>query len=242
VNSDDASTDDTPTPGTRRARWGRRVAAVGVLLLVASPWWSRPLLRRMDFFLVRHVEVRGARYTAPSELAASLRIDSTFSIWNDLTPLDSLVRAHPQIADARVTRRLPATLVVTVDEYEPVALVPAASGFRPHDASGRALPFDPSRTPVDLPIVPRRDTTLLRLLGEIRAADPALFARVSEMRRAGRRDVLMVLVTVPVRLPDDVAMERLAQISSVENDLARRRARVVELDLRFRDQVIARIQ
>jgi len=40
----------------------------------------------------------------------------------------------------------------------------------------------------------------------------------------------------------DVTPERLAEIFPVEADLARRQARVAELDLRFRDQVIARLQ
>jgi cell division protein FtsQ len=41
---------------------------------------------------------------------------------------------------------------------------------------------------------------------------------------------------------DDVSVERLSDILPVEADLARRQARAVELDLRYRDQVIARVQ
>jgi hypothetical protein len=37
-------------------------------------------------------------------------------------------------------------------------------------------------------------------------------------------------------------VNRLADIIPVEHDLARRGAHVAELDLRFRDQVIARLQ
>jgi cell division septal protein FtsQ len=199
-------------------------------------------MRRMDFFRVRHVEVRGARFASPGELAARLQIDTTFSIWNDLDSLEARVGRHAQVGGVRIARRFPSTLVVIVDEHQPVALIPSANGLRPHDASGRALPFDPSRIPVDLPIVPRRDTAMLRLLGDIRAADPELFARVSELRREGRDELVLQLVTLAVRVPADISMDRLAQISSVEADLVKRRARVVELDLRFRDQVIARLQ
>jgi hypothetical protein len=107
-----------------------------------------------------------------------------------------------------------------------------SAGFRAFDARGRALPLDPSRTPVDLPILARPDTLLLRLLGDIKTAQPDLFARISELRRNGRDELLMELVTVPVRMMNDVSVDRLARISLVERDL----------DLRFRDQVIARIQ
>ena len=110
------------------------------------------------------------------------------------------------------------------------------------DPSGRALPIDPSRVNVDLPIVATRDTALLRLLADVRAAAPALFERVSEIRRVEKGELLVRLTTVPVRAMADLSASRLAETVPVEEDLARRRARVAELDLRFRDQVIARLQ
>lgn len=236
----------TPAPATRarvaRApRWTRRLALVGLGVLAGSPWWAPPLLRRLDFFRVRHVEVRGARHTPPTEILTRLDIDTTFSIWNHLTPLEERAAAHPQVATARASRRFPGTLVVTLDEHVPIAFTSTARGLQAYDAEGRALPLDPSRTPADLPIIPRRDTTLLRFLAEIRAADPALFARVSEVRRVGRNELVLHLVTVAVRVHADVSLERLTQIFSVEEDLARRGVRAAELDLRFSDQVIARL-
>jgi cell division protein FtsQ len=226
----------------RPHRWRRRLIVAAGLIVVAGYWWAPPILRRMDFFRVRHVDVRGYRFSAPSSIVARLRIDTTFSIWNDLAPLQERLRADRQIADVRISRRLPATLVVTVVENDPVAFVPSTNGFRAYDARARLLPLDPTRTPVDLPIVPRADTMLLRLLGEVKAAHPALFARVSELRRVGRDELVMELVSIPVRMMSDVSVDRLSQISLVERDLERRRARVSELDLRFRDQVIARLQ
>ncbi len=54
--------------------------------------------------------------------------------------------------------------------------------------------------------------------------------------------VLLAIPPVTVRAMLDVAPARLAEIVPVEQDLARRQARAAELDLRFRDQVIARLQ
>jgi cell division protein FtsQ len=229
-------------PVPRPSRLRRRLIIIGVLIVATSPWWATPLLKRMDYFRVRHVEVRGARFTSPEEVLRRVAVDTTFSIWNDLGPLEERLSDLKHVESIRISRRFPATLVVRLQEFEPVALVPSSSGFKPFDASGRQLPFDPTRTTVDLPVIPRADTLLLRFLGEVRAADPALFARVSELRRSGTNELVMQLVTVPVRLRPDVSMDRLAQISSVEGDLTRRNARVLEIDLRFRDQVIARLQ
>jgi cell division protein FtsQ len=228
------------TGRVRRPRWGRRIAAVVILFALVSPWWAPPLLRRMDFFLVRRVEVRNVRFTPPDDVRRRLRIDTTFSIWNDLEPLRQRVDSHPQVSAVRISRRFPSTLVVTLDEYQPVALVPSRTGLQAVDATGRLLPLDPSRTPADVPLVQRADTAVLRLLGEVREIHRDLFARINEVRRAGRDELVLDLVTIEVRVRPDIGVERLAQISSVEKELAHRPVRARELDFRFRDQVIAR--
>jgi cell division protein FtsQ len=224
----------------RRPRWGRRIAAVAILVSISSPLWARPLLSRMEFFRVRRVEVRNARFTPPAEIRKRLAIDTTFSIWNDVEPLKRRVAEHKQVSEVRISRRFPSTLVVTVDEYQPVALVPGRNGLQAFDATGRALPLDPSRTPVDVPVLQRADTAVFRFLAQLQAMHRDLFARVNEVRRVSRDEVLLDLVDFSVRVRPDIGIERLAQISSVETELAKRHARPRELDFRFRDQVIAR--
>ncbi len=137
---------------------------------------------------------------------------------------------------------MPGTLVVTVTERLPVAFVPTARGLEPLDATGRALRIDPSRVNVDLPVLARRDTAVLRLLGELRERSPGMYERVSAARRVARSEIILEMGTLNVRAMDDVHVERLSDILPVEADLARRQARVAELDLRYRDQVIARLQ
>ena len=233
----------TAAAAPRQRRWGRLAALVVLLLLAGtSPWWGRAALSRLAFFRVRRVEVEGARYLSPSDVLQRLGVDTTGSVWQPLDPLVQRVAEHPLVQQVEVRRRLPGTLLVRVTEKVPIALVASRTGFIAYDAAGASLPIDPSRVPVDLPILAARDTALLRLLGDVREQQPALFARVSEVRRAARREVVVRLATVPVRAMSDVRAERLADILPVEQDLARRQARVVELDLRYREQVIARLE
>lgn len=227
-------------------RWKRFLKGLGILVLAAAlfstPWWGRRALASLAFFRVRRVEIVGARYLAPSDVITRLAVDTTESVWVPLPPLARRVEADPLVASATVERRLPGTLVVTIVEKVPVALVPARGGFRAYDRSGVALPLEPSRVAVDLPVLAARDTALLRLLGDVRDSVPDVYARLSEVRRVGRRELLLRLATVPVRAMADVRAARLADIIPVEQDLARRRARVVELDLRYREQVVARLE
>ena len=215
--------------------------ATVVVAALAAPWWGRAALSRLDFFRLRAVEVQGARYLSPTEFVAGLGLDTTQSVWMDLAPVERRIVAHPQVQAVRIERRLPGTLVVRVRENLPVALVPGRGGFRALDATGDTLPIDPSRVDVDAPILAARDTALLRLLADVRRVAPPLYDRISEVRRV-RDELALRLADVPVRAPAAVSAARLAEILPVERDLARRRARVAELDLRFRDQVIARLQ
>jgi cell division protein FtsQ len=131
---------------------------------------------------------------------------------------------------------------VVVTENPPVALVNGAGGLVVTDAAGETLPVDPTATDLDLPVLASRDTLLLRLLGEVQANDPALFARVSEAQRTSRGDVVLVLPDHRILAGAAVTAERLADVLPVELDLARRKWRAAELDVRFREQVIARLR
>jgi cell division septal protein FtsQ len=225
------------------ARWWRRVAiGAAVLLIALGPWWGREVARRLEFFRVRRVEIVGVRLLAPSEVLKRLGVDTTVSIWDDHDARARRVAEHPQVASVVISRKLPGTLVVAVEENPPVALVAEPKGLGAYDARGRRLPLDPSRLAVDLPVLMRRDTALFRLLADVREARPALFSRISELRRTGPRELILLVGSLPVRAMADVTVERLDDIIPVESDLVRRQARVAELDLRFRDQVIARLQ
>jgi len=236
---------DDPGPWRRRLRFaGIGLAAAAV---AASPWWGRAALSRLDFFRVRRVEIEGARYVSPDEIVSRLRIDTTASVWADVAVWERRVRQHPSVRDVRIERKLPGTLLVKVTENPPVALVQAAAGLVAVDASGKSLPIDPAKVDVDLPVLATRDTIALRVLGDVRAAAPALFARIGEVRRSPRGEYIFRVAEPSSAGPHDIlatadiTAARLMEIIPVEQDLARRNLRAVELDLRFRDQVIARI-
>jgi cell division septal protein FtsQ len=245
----------------RKPGWKILGALFLIALIVAAAWGVRAGARQMAFFRVRAVEIRGTRYLPPNEIVARLQIDTLTSLWDDLEPLRQRVRRHPQVSDVRIERALPGTLVVIVQENLPVALIQTPAGLMPFDALGRQLPIDPSRTNLDLPVVASADPVLLKLVGAIRAAEPRVFARIEEARRTGRDEILLMLSprvedparaagnaatprrkSLRLRVPLGLSVERLADIFPVESDLARRQAHVEEIDLRYRDQVIARLQ
>lgn len=219
-----------------RAMFGALAAAV-----LATPWWGSETLSRLDYFRVRRVQFEGVRYVSPNELVARLAMDSTASIWNDLDLLAARVAQHPLVQSVDITRTMPSTIVVRIVERVPVALVPGRGALGPVDAAGHALPIDPTRHSIDAPIVATADTTILRFLDGLRNEAPRMYERVIELRRVNGREWWIQLKDVVVRTRDDLTVERLQDILRVEESLAQQNQHAVELDLRFQDQVIARL-
>ena len=237
-------TDDEPAVaegGWSTTRVRLALAAAALVLLLGAPFWGALLLRQLSFFRVRKVEIIGARYVPAQEVVERLRVDTTASVWDPTEPLVARLASHPQLRTVSVHRKLPGTLVVEIQENLPIALVATNDGLRAYDARGVALPIDPARTAIDAPILARRDIGLLRFLGALRNEAPALYDRVSEVRIIAPDEVMMQLAGTPVRAMHDVSAARLAEIEPVEQDLARRGLHAAELDLRYKDQVIARL-
>ncbi|MGE5102433.1 MAG: cell division protein FtsQ/DivIB [Deltaproteobacteria bacterium] len=242
--SADAEAPAADHPGASRVGLRTRVALIGIagLLVVSSPLWAPLLMRRMSFFRVRRIEILGARYAAPSDILARMHVDTSASVWDPTGPLAKRVAASPAIQHVEVRRKLPGTLVVEVSERPPIALVPASGGFKVYDDRGVVLPIDPSRIPVDLPVAAERDVPLFRLLSQMRIGLPLLYARVSAARRVNGNELLLELKNGVVRTMEDVTLDRLADLEPVEADLGRKQLHAAEIDLRYRDQVIARLQ
>ena len=227
-----------------RPRWWRVVLAVLAAFMglsaVSAYWWGPLALAHLDFFHVRRIAISGLRYAPKDELVRALGVDTMQSVWQDMAPLAARVARHPMIASADIERRLPSTLVLHLVERIPVALVRGDGSLRPVDLTGATLPLDPARVQVDAPIVQGADTIVLKLLDGLRVQAPAVYARITEAQRTKSGELRMQLGSVTVRANSEVTVARFLDILPVEADLARNHLRVVELDLRFREQVIAR--
>jgi cell division protein FtsQ len=258
-----------PEPPRTSTRWKLIALILLLVLLAPASWLARRAASKMEFFHLRAVTVEGTRYVSAEAVVERLALDTMRSVWDDTAPLVERLQSMSQVSEVTIARRLPGTLVVTIKENLPVALAPSPRGLEPVDTAGTVLPIDPVIEDLDLPVANQRDVRILALLGSIRSGDPRLYQRISEVSRDGRSGIVMLLEppaertrsAVPtgirdslegktaahegslrVRAPVGVSVSRLADIFPVESDLVRRRANVAELDLRYRDQVIARLQ
>ena len=218
-----------------------------------------PLLREIPWFDVARVEVSGTHLLAPHQVLKDSAVRPGQSIWEDLEVWEEPLERNPVIADARVSRELPNVLRIRVREARPVALVEAGT-LRPATAGGRVLPVDPARVPVDLPLLRGRVSAaedgrlrdslaleLLREVGRLGELEPALLARVSEIRGTLDGGLILTLSDpdAALLLPRGADADRLRQAVTVLEDAAGRfpdrsgsRWSPLRVDLRFADQVI----
>ena len=228
------------------AEWRSRrgVKAVAILVGAIVLWLGGPrVLRHVGFFRVRQIELVGVRYISPGAVIGALALAPRASVFDGTDELTARLRALPGIADARVVRRFPGALKVIVREVEPVALVPGAAGgpLTVVDSGGHALPYDPSRVGLDLPVAASLDSGLVAVLALVQSVDPALFETISSARPLrGGSDVVLQMGAKRVLLGRDAGPDVIRALGRVTEDLAARERPYAELDARYAGQVVVR--
>jgi cell division protein FtsQ len=233
----------------RRGRWTDALTApprwvlagVVAVVVLAAGWVGVPwVLRRLDFFRVRQIELVGVRYLAPDAVIGSLALAPGASVFDPTAPLVRRVERLPGVAGADVQRRLPGALRVVVREVEPAAFVPGPRGLMPVDAGGHPLPFDPARVAIDLPVVADADSGVIAVLALVRSLNPTMFHGITSVRRLAHGDVQLDLGTHRVLVRRDAGPEDVQAVELVQQDLAAKRRPYAELDVRFAGQVVVR--
>jgi cell division protein FtsQ len=213
-----------------------------VLLLagVAAIVGIRPLLRQLDFFRVRQVELLGVRYLSPDAVIAALELDSSVNLFEDLAAAEEQARALFAVADVKMERRLPGTLRVIVTERVPVAFAQGPSGLVALDADAKPLPYDPALSGLDLPIVERADSQLVAALATLRMVDWDLYHELDGARFDARHGITLVLGAQRFLFPGVPSADDITALSAVRRHLMSTDTHFEELDMRFGGWVTVR--
>jgi cell division protein FtsQ len=218
---------------------GRALVAAAITALAVAGWVGTPrLMRRLDYFRVRQVEVRGLRFLDEREVVERLALPTTASVADPLGPLQRRAVQIPGVAGASVERRLPGTLRILILEETPVALAMQDDRLVLLDRRGKVLPFNPSRAPASFPVADR-DSATVALLSALLRADPEWYAIVERARRDGG-DVLLEDGAHRIRVRPDASLETLRGITKVRDYLRGVDRPWREIDARFADRVFVK--
>ncbi|HXG44492.1 MAG TPA: FtsQ-type POTRA domain-containing protein [Gemmatimonadales bacterium] len=223
---------------SRLSRPGWKVLG-GLGLAALLSFGAPPVLRRLDFFRIRQIEIRGIQNLEPERLVRDLGLGPDANLFDPLAPIVKRVRAVPGLLEATVRRRLPGTLVVTVREAPAVALVPQGERLRLVGEDGRVLPFDPTAAGPDLPVVRSADSLVTRLLARLRESDATFFGQVAEAERVGG-DVVLTAGGRRFWFRPEAEARVFQAVQAVARDLERKGRSWAALDARFAGMVVVR--
>ncbi len=217
------------------------MVAGSALAVVAGAVFVPRALRQIAFFDVRQVELVGLRYSLPGRvLAVALELGPDRNLFDDHGELERRIAALPGVVSARAQRRLPATLRLVVIERLPIAFVPGPGGLVPLDGDARPLPYDPSATGLDLPLVERPDSVLVRTIALVRASDSLLYHDVDLVRRGADGTVILEMGPRQVLVRAFATMFDIQAAEAVRRHLALTGRPYTQLDARYAGWVVVR--
>jgi len=194
-------------------------------------------------FKVDEILVIGRRETAQKDLLAALRLARGAPILAfDLQAARKRIEALPWIKTASVERMLPDTVLLNIEERQPLALWQHKGAFALIDYDGEVILKTGLERYSDLIVVVGRDAPgqaaeLLKTL----AAEPELMDQVkAAVRIGGRRWNLRLKNDIDVRLPEEDTAKAWARLAEYEKTHRVLERDVQILDLRIPDRLIVR--
>lgn len=191
---------------------------------------------------VKSVQVLGRIETSEADLLAALNAGrGTAVLGVDIDSARTRIETLPWVKTAIVERRLPDTLVVHLQERQPMAVWQQDNKLRVIDADGVVLTEETVRFAalphIVGPDAPNAAPDILRKLNAV----PALREHVAALVRVGgRRWNLRLKNGIDVHLPEREEERALAQLSAFEEVSKLLDRDVVAIDLRLPDRMLVR--
>jgi hypothetical protein len=254
-------------PASRRrvSPGGRRVAIVssaavllaGIGLVVSlAPGWGRDA----EEFVVSAIDVRGNTILTDEEVVALSGLSHGESLLGvGLADVEEEIGRSSRIGRARASRRLPGTIVITLDENLPAALIADGSGGFAEVTDARVVLECVELSPfVDLPFIggtfgpveagaeldSEELALALELLSLMKQVSQELWAEVSEVRIAPGSGLIIYTVAdgAEVRVGSGaLGTSGLRDLWLVMCDLRARGLTAESIDLRFDGQLVVKL-
>lgn len=228
----------------RLLRWITLLALLGLLAVGIQN--AYPALTGSDFFRMKQIKVVGNQMLPADNVVVASGLTIGGNLFEcDLASATKRLEQHPMIDRALLIREPPETLVISMVERRPVALVSTPKGLLGLDAEGNAFPL-PSVS-LDMPVVTgaRPDSTgalapLATFLNVLKTATPDFWREVSEVRVDGRNSATVYLVGdgLPLRMKFENPEQQVRNFRAYTSAAPGAIGDLAYVDLRFKDQVV----
>jgi len=237
---------------TRRVGLLVLIVTTSLLILLKVATW----LNAQELFSLKDIKVEGNRFAKKSELLNLIKVEPSVSLLEfDTQKIANQVEQHPLIQRATVSRSLPSSLVIRVQEKEPLAIL-NNSVLLALDEKGQPMPVFRTEMFFDYPIIsniklpknhPEENSELnqvIDFLNFTKAKNFALYSEISEISYSKNIGIYFYLNegAIPVILGNGNLQKKCANLLVVLNLVKRENklAKVKCFDLRFKNQVIVK--
>ncbi|MEK6601353.1 MAG: FtsQ-type POTRA domain-containing protein [Candidatus Binatota bacterium] len=208
-----------------------------------------------SYFAVQEIKVKGGEKVGGSEIVAMAGMSQGMNIWKiDPEIIERKVAKHPWVKRVLVRRELPRRVVIEVEEREAKGIVvlgrlyyvdPEGFVFKEvEEGENTDFPLLTGLKQADL--LSQAHATRQKIREALKLSD--LMARgplsISEIHFPAQGGVVLYPMAYPVALRMGWGdwQEKLKRLESVLEHWKGREARLASVDLRFRDQVVARLK
>jgi cell division septal protein FtsQ len=182
---------------------------LGIIILVVVGYgffrFANYMISDSKMFLLKNVEVEGNKYIGDRDIIRIASIDEGMKLFQ-VSPQNIVTKIlkNPYLCGVSVSRSLPSTLIISVQEREPVAYLVDKKIYM-IDAWGKILLKKPGMSLENLPLITglsvqnllkRRDPLFeaLRLIEIIQKVDQNLFPFISEIHISSQNPPCLYLV------------------------------------------------
>ncbi len=199
-----------------------------------------------SFFQTTHVEIHGNHTLSKTDILYYLGLNTRPNLLRlNLKSLYAKLTSHPWIRHASIQRRLPNTLLITIEERIPVAILKAGRFFY---VDGDGCVFDTINKEVgcDFPILtgPRKPSEIRAYLPLIKEAltliSPRTNSLISEIHLDLYHGLTLITLTdsLPVKLGLQNLPSRLRRFQIIYHYLRRKEIIVKAIDCRYPDRIV----
>lgn len=229
------------------------LAVLFITTAVLSWHWEKSLR-------VQKVVVEGARILSAKQIASLAGVPAKSQLYGvDLFTIRQRLMKQPFIRSVRVNREVPGTLMIEVEEREPVASL-GGGQIRYVDAEGMVLPYVNTSIALDLPVISgladiqevqagkifeSEDLAeALELLQTAQQIDSSVYHFISEINMSRGEDVVLYSadVGVPIYFGHGDAARKLLLLQTFWANFVKTGDpdRLRYIDLRYEDQVVVK--
>ncbi len=196
-------------------------------------------------FGIERVTIEGKRYASSAEITAALAADpNNVMLGFDTDAAKARLEAVPWIKHARVTRWLPSTLQVVIEEREPYAIWQSKGQTYVVDAEGAVITPALREAYSQLPFVvgDGAGKHAKALHAELADFDELNSNLLAALRVGDRRWTLKLVSGLESMLPDDHVGEALRSLTKLDHERGLLDKNIAFVDLRLLDRVTVRLR